>query len=679
MDFSSIGGRPADGAAGSTSSIDFSSIGGTHVDQDQGPAAIPESEKGIGPALGRAWTGLIHLPGNLYHAFADEPKDLDEAMGALMLSKTYHLPEGMALGIHRLIIAPAVREHDIAGAYDKIHSSLPAEQQEREKDFSNMDSNLHKANMHRIASVVPLLGPLAANITEHYLQGDTSGAVTDLLTNLAAGKGLESVTKGVAKNIARIAPRTVRVAGQEVPVMAGQIKDAAPIAEKVAAEPGPAMAEAQQSATQAGVKQIATDALNRQLERVGGEAAPSRLALPAPEGGGEPFTFKIAGDVPQEVITGKGVVPAARRLVEDMTPEVGASRPGFVAGTEGPAVPGKWQFLTSGTEAGESVTTKGPGTLHTSDVNVAQDTLNGLKSIENPTPAVQQAISSLEDQLKQYHAYDNVPTESPAIPRAGQASSFRDAAEQVKGAAQPTFKKLDQLSEGEFATLQNKIKMARAASRRATNVADMEAAETQLAQAQKGVNDLIDKHGSAFQPNELRNAQLAWKDMQVLDDIHGYVEKAFSAPESVASTSKLVTRTLDGNKLISNLNSMVDKIPAEDLTRVLGPDGLNNLYELGHITAKPGQAAAMNNIIAEVSKKLTRGGVGGAVGAMFGGPKGAAVGAALGAGKDAILRAIATRPRVADLTLKALKFGTPAKLYAPLIANEISKAQDDEQ
>jgi len=51
------------------------------------------------------------------------------------------------------------------------------------------------------------------------------------------------------------------------------------------------------------------------------------------------------------------------------------------------------------------------------------------------------------------------------------------------------------------------------------------------------------------------------------------------------------------------------------------------------------------------------------------------VGAARGVGKDAVLRAIATRPRVAQLTIQALKFGTPAKLYAPLIANAISQEE----
>ena len=55
------------------------------------------------------------------------------------------------------------------------------------------------------------------------------------------------------------------------------------------------------------------------------------------------------------------------------------------------------------------------------------------------------------------------------------------------------------------------------------------------------------------------------------------------------------------------------------------------------------------------------------------------MGAVADVGKDAVLRALATRPRVAKLVTDALKFGTPVKIYGPLIADEIQKATDDQR
>lgn len=527
---------PSAGAAPAQGGIDLSAGLVSHSDagtQPANPYPINEGDKGAVAQVAKTGNSILSLPKNLWHAFTGEPQDELEKASVGILNKIPGVTPQMAMGIHRLIIAPMMKEREIANAYDTIHKSLPADQQEKEKDFTNMDSNLHKANMHHIASMVPLIGPLASDITEHYLQGDKSGAVASLLSNIVAGKATDSLTKGLGKQVSKVAPKTATIAGEEVPVMAGQEKDAAPIAKEVAAEPSAKIAEQQQSAAQKGVKNLASDAANQQLANMG-----------------------------------------------------------------------------------------------------------------QPT---------------------------------GTAESFGDAAAQTKAAAQPTFKKLDQLSEGAFSTLQNKIKMARAASRRATTVDDMESADAQMKDAQQKVQDLMDKHSDQFQPDELKNAQSAWKDAQVLDNVHGYVEKAFSAPESVAAKSNLVSRTLNGNKLITNLNQMVDKIPAEDLQRVLGPDGLNNLYELGQITSKPEAAASLNTVVQQVANKLAKSGTGAAIGAGVAGKPGAMVGAVADVGKDAVIRAISTNPRVAALTVKALKFATPAKVYGPLIANEIQKAQGDEQ
>jgi hypothetical protein len=239
------------------------------------------------------------------------------------------------------------------------------------------------------------------------------------------------------------------------------------------------------------------------------------------------------------------------------------------------------------------------------------------------------------------------------------AASFGDAAEQIKAAVQPTFKKLDTLSDGEFSAFQNKLKNATAAERRATSMQDMETAQQAKADAQQGIDDLIKKHSSQFQPDELANAQAAWKDMKVLDKVHGYVEKAFSAPEDVANASKTVARNLSGTKLNAGLNQMLDKVPRADLERVLGADGVKNLYEIAELTKTPENLAKMQAQVSQIASD-------GAVSKLVKSPMEA---------RNLVARYLATSPRVSKLMVGALTKGTSAKIYGPLIANEIAKGE----
>lgn len=193
-----------------------------------------------------------------------------------------------------------------------------------------------------------------------------------------------------------------------------------------------------------------------------------QLRLPPPPGGSPQPTFTIPGDLPQEFISGKAVVPAKREFQGmRQVPNVVGSEEGAVSdttywnmaknelgdasfsdialraqeikaehapvvgrrqqlGAQAPSVPtrsftGKmtreepaWQFLTSGTEAGESVAIRGPGTLHTTDVKLAQQTLDRLRNYyskfqgvmqDNLRTRMKQAIDTLDGQIRDYNAY----------------------------------------------------------------------------------------------------------------------------------------------------------------------------------------------------------------------------------------------------------------------------------
>jgi hypothetical protein len=51
----------------------------------------------------------------------------------------------------------------------------------------------HMANMHAIASGVPIVGPMAAQLVQRYLSGDRSGAVTELGGTIAAPEAMNEI------------------------------------------------------------------------------------------------------------------------------------------------------------------------------------------------------------------------------------------------------------------------------------------------------------------------------------------------------------------------------------------------------------------------------------------------------------------------------------------------------
>lgn len=752
-------------------------------------AVIPEDRRGAGAAVRDTTTGLLQLPGHVIHAFNNTPETDEEKQFVQDTYGKHGLAPALGLGIYRLVVAPMQREHELAKAYETIADSkqdpVANAAQSDPKEFAKQQLKEHLGRvgaaltgpigmmmtgpaasdmdarsmsyMHHLASIVPLLGPMAGDVMEHYKQNDPTGAGTEILSNIIAGKAMEGVTGKLAKGVSKIAPRTAKVAGEEVPIMAGQEKTAAPIAKSVASEPSAAIAEKQQTAAQAGVKNVASDALNRQMDNLNTGERRTDLAQ-----------RKLVSDMtPEErtqaLLTSEKTGLPNRRAFDEAEQQgpakaVGMSdadglkalndRFGYAAGDEMLKAKAEAlkqagldayhekgdEFLYRGdspqdlsakleqareilrnrviqveTTDGQTLQFKGADFSHGSgkDLSEAESLLKSNKSARvsagergarGELGGITQAGSEASPAVASASGGSNGSPASAQLPgsagngagaakvaqnpatatSSARAASFGDAAEQVRAAAQPTFKKLDQLSDNAFSTLQNRIRMATAAERRATTVEDMEKAVATREQAEKSIDDLIQQHASSFKPNELQNAQSAWRDMKVLENVHSYVEKAFSAPESVALKSNLVTRTLDGNKLTANLNSMVDKIPAEDLQRVLGPDGLNNLYEIGKLASKPETAVSVKDMVGEISNRVLKGGRGAAVGGALGGKVGAGVGATADAAYGATVRAIATKPRVADLMLKALRAGTPAKIYGPLIAAEIQKSQQDD-
>lgn len=217
--------QPADGAAQVTQQgpqrnalADLAEGGGGAADQGSGePYHIADDQRGAWNQTKQAGSNLLHLLPTLLDAFSPEAQDDDE-------KKTLEAGEGgtessvpgLKLGFYRLFLKPGIKSWEVANAYQKI-----ADEKKKLGTFDASDSfnEEHMAHVHRIAALVPMLGSVGSDITEHFAQGDPSGAVASLLANVAGGE----LMKGAAGKLAKkIAPGAVKIAGQEIPVTAAQ-------------------------------------------------------------------------------------------------------------------------------------------------------------------------------------------------------------------------------------------------------------------------------------------------------------------------------------------------------------------------------------------------------------------------------------------------------------------------
>lgn len=217
------------------------------------PFAIPDDQKGGLAGFKRTVSAFAGLPKNLYHAVFDSARDEDEQTRADAtadaLSAVHHIPMSshLAMILNRMVIEPMIEQSDKADAYKRIaegrHAQAPAEWEsetgvkkavdyalgEYSSDDKANDFN-HRANMHRIASLIPLLGPAAGEMMEHYNQGDKSGMIAELLANIAGarisdaagGAAVRGIAKGAGNVAGKIAPQVRDIAGEPVPVLASQ-------------------------------------------------------------------------------------------------------------------------------------------------------------------------------------------------------------------------------------------------------------------------------------------------------------------------------------------------------------------------------------------------------------------------------------------------------------------------
>jgi hypothetical protein len=159
-----------------------------------------QNDSGVLSSLKRTGKGLANLPANLYKAITT-PAQTPEEIAAVEHGG------GLSLAINRLIGDPMLQQHEKAKQL-RILADLQRMEGQGDPDYTN-----HLANMHDIGSAVPVVGPLAAGITDRYLSGDKSGAVTDLATVVAAPEAAKGAAKGVEAGAKAAVPLVGKAAG----------------------------------------------------------------------------------------------------------------------------------------------------------------------------------------------------------------------------------------------------------------------------------------------------------------------------------------------------------------------------------------------------------------------------------------------------------------------------------
>lgn len=176
IDFSDLGGKVVQPAQ--AQSVDFSDLGGVRVEasssapQQQSPGY---SDTGVWSGLKRAASNVIGLPYDVAHEVLSPPRTPEEVS---LTAGTGSVPGGtpLVLGVKRLIVDPLQKEAALSRNMYKI------------ADRTGNEDARHLANMHAIASGVPVVGPIASDLTQRYLLGDKSGAITEGAAYIAAPK-----------------------------------------------------------------------------------------------------------------------------------------------------------------------------------------------------------------------------------------------------------------------------------------------------------------------------------------------------------------------------------------------------------------------------------------------------------------------------------------------------------
>ena len=354
----------------------------------------------------------------------------------------------------------------------------------------------------------------------------------------------------------------------------------------------------------------------------------------------------------------------ARRALGKVLDEVNTTRGEMQGPTEEAGVqPGAFKFTVA--PHGEPV--------ETTDPNFVQKLLNEAKDAANSDafdelgPRQQErltgTVSNLQSQLDQYHQElasrphftpVDVPSALASTSNLGTAgdimqNSVNDIYQRMRGAAteQLNVQRLNDLNPDQF-------------------------------------NQLMEDNADQFSPEERKIATDTFRRGAALKELHDAIQQGFNiGPDYAADTG--AARTFSGSNRIANAIDDVLAKRGDDLTAMLGTDGIRSLRRMNELLKAPETGSAFQQLLRATGASLRHhygglvglaglGGsaaIGGGIAHALGAPPlaGAAGGMATGYVLRQVIDKVATNPAIADRFAYAVEHNIAPRVAAPLIAH----------
>lgn len=350
-------------------------------------------------------------------------------------------------------------------------------------------------------------------------------------------------------------------------------------------------------------------------------------------------------------------------------------------------------ILTDRTPEPSSQVRGGGGVVQTENAQQAQAHLSRLEDMEDSghfdklpedeRNRIQAGMKQLREQLGIYYSspyrassFAPIDIESALL----RTHDFGQAGFESQYAAQPVYNKLDELSEGDFSNFR---KQARSANKILRNpestIEQQEAAQNRLDEANRSIDQLIDRHRGDISDVDYMTAKNAYREGATYNGLHNTLERmanGITLEESQTGLPRVVTgsaKTLESWLAKGNNRANVEQL--------IGPEGITNLKKMSLLLSKANTARLTGSVFKNVAHELHRastsgillgGGIGEWMGLGFG--KGAAIGAGIGTTlytARKVMQLAASSPRLGSMVNYAVTHNISAAQYAPLIARTI--------
>lgn len=537
-----------------------------------------------------------------------------------------------------------------------------------------------------------------------------TGDIQDALTAAAVGGVTSAAVRGAGEGVKASRTPTAEIAGERIPVQAQQLDRGQITQEGI--EGAPKIQAAQQAAQSRLIANQTRQGLSKVLGQIN-ETRPEAASVAAARAAGadaaeaiagrqgmkpgevQPFNFELQGPETEEPIdpnTPSRVIGEPQDVRVTRKPGVGSAAVPSEQYTPEEGAPGASHATTYPPARVESSPTAPTGNIRsTPNVN---DAIQHLASIDDaigdpafdrlPAPQQERILAArdhIQDQISMYHAANPnarfAPTDVADLVK--NVTSPGEAKSILRTVAQPVFTTMDEASGGNLTKYRNIIDKADTVLKNPSSMEAADAAEARKSEAMTNIDQIFTQYGGQVRPEDYRAARMAWRYSYRYGDLDNMITR-MSNGITAEESAKGLQRITKGNpqQLEDFLNKGANR---QDMTSLIGEDGITNLKKMFALTSNAGTARATGSVLKNVTNELWHSVhkpafVGGVAGELLGGHwgAGATVGASAGAityGMRKVFQMAANNPTIGSLIDTAVKNKIDPRLYAPLIARAV--------